>query len=197
MAARARNRKGQFTKRRRTSTRKGQVRKTARRAYTGRRNAPARSRRTSTRKGQVRKTARRAYTGVRRRARRNAPKWDKALMSIGLWAAGATLAQQWITAAAAPMLPDTIKPYAPWISIAGLGAVGAWLLKKASTRNAGYAVMGIAVAQAASVGYKMVMTQMGSESAGGFLPAADVVRPRMRSAVVPSYNPVAGIVVPG
>jgi len=52
------------------STRKGGVRKTARRAY----EPKTTKRRKSTRKGQVRKTARRAYTGIKRKVRRKTNK---------------------------------------------------------------------------------------------------------------------------
>ena len=56
------------TKKRKKSTRKGGVRKTARRAYVGLRKR--KTKRKSTRKGGVRKTARRAYTGLKRRVSR-------------------------------------------------------------------------------------------------------------------------------
>ena len=55
------------TKKRKKSTRKGGVRKTARRAYTG---LKRKTKRKSTRKGGVRKTARRAYTGLKKRVSR-------------------------------------------------------------------------------------------------------------------------------
>ena len=48
-------------------TKKGQKRKTARRAYT---DLKKRKTRRSTRKGGIRKTARRAYTGLKRRVSR-------------------------------------------------------------------------------------------------------------------------------
>jgi len=56
------------TTKRKKSTRKGQRRKTARRAYVGLRKR--KTKRKSTRKGGVRKTARRAYTGLKRRVSR-------------------------------------------------------------------------------------------------------------------------------
>ena len=54
--------------RRLRGTRKGQRRKTARRAYTGLKKKRKKTK--STRKGQRRKTARRAYTGLKRRVSR-------------------------------------------------------------------------------------------------------------------------------
>ena len=64
------------TKKRKKSTRKGGVRKTARRAYVGLRKR--KTKRKSTRKGGVRKTARRAYTGLKRRVSRRKKSSDSA-----------------------------------------------------------------------------------------------------------------------
>ena len=64
------------TTKRKKSTRKGGVRKTARRAYVGLRKR--KTKRKSTRKGGVRKTARRAYTGLKRRVSRRKKSSDSA-----------------------------------------------------------------------------------------------------------------------
>ena len=61
--------------RRLRGTKKGQKRKTARRAYTG---LKKRKTRRSTRKGGIRKTARRAYTGLKRRVSRRKKTSDSA-----------------------------------------------------------------------------------------------------------------------
>lgn len=64
--------------RRLRGTKKGQVRKTARRAYEGlkKKRKKTRTKRRTTRKGMVRRTARRAYEKIRRRKKTSDSAWS-------------------------------------------------------------------------------------------------------------------------
>lgn len=161
----------------------------------GRKNAPKR-RRSSTKKGMRRKTARRAYMKTaaptrRRRTQKNPPK--KQLMSVVLWSSIAAFSQGYVKtylgkATGSPMA-------ASYGTIAAVGALGWWLMKKAKTTPAGYAVLGVAFAKLA--GEIGSATGLFQESGSGFVPKSQVVRRLPKRVNIPAMNPVGRIVVPG
>lgn len=160
----------------------------------GRRNAPKR-RRASTKKGMRRKTARRAYMKTaapkRRRARRNPP--QKQLMSVVLWSSLTAFGQGYVKSYLAKA---TGSPQAAsYGTIAAVGALGYWLMKKAKTTPAGYAVLGVAFAKLA--GEIGSATGLFQESGAGFVPKSAVIRRLPKRVNIPAMNPVGRIVVPG
>ena len=171
---------------------KGQFKPTARRKSTTR----TRARRNSTRKGQRRITARRAYSRTRpnpprrRRARRN-DTTKKQLTSVALYAAiaaiGSSYAKRYLgTATGSPMA-------ASYGSVAALGFLGMYLTKKASTKPAGYAVLGVAFAHLAE---ELASATGMFETGAGFMAKNKVIRRLPRRVTVPKRNPLANIYVP-
>lgn len=173
MAKPKRNRKGQFMKKsratkRRKSTRKGMKRKTARRAYM-KKSAPRR----------------------RRRSRKNPPK--KVLTSVILWSSLTAFGQGYVKSYLAKATGSPMA--ASYGTIAAVGALGYWLMKKAKTTPAGYAVLGVAFAKLA--GEIGSATGLFNESGAGFVPKSSVIRRLPKRVNIPSMNPVGRIVVPG
>ena len=207
---RARDSKGRFKKKKR-STRKGQVRKTARRAYTKRRKN-ARSARGTHQTSRTLTHRRKKSPARSRTRRRNQP---AQLGSIAVWAGIATLVGQY----GKKMIGQwTAAPNAAtYGSIATVGAIGWWLTNKAKTKPAGYALIGIAMGQLASdlmnkwmpapevvptvpVGVGTVAGANGlpaTNSEGAFTSLGNIYDPLPSKVSVPGINPVANIVVPG
>ena len=170
---------------------KGQFKPSGR--TTRRRTARSNPGHTGTRKGMQRKTARRAYMPPtrRRKSRRNQPT-RKELNSVILYSAIAAFAQPYVKNVIAKATNSPMA--ASYGTIAALGVAGFMLTKKASTKAAGYGLLGVTFAKLAS--------EIGSatglfESGSGFVPSRDVIRRLPRRVSIPSMNPVGRIVVPG
>ena len=118
----------------------------------GSRNAP-KKRRSSTKKGGMRKTSRRAYMSKanppkKRRygARKNTT--QKQLMSVILWSAVTAFGQGVVKKYLGQLTGSPAA--ANYGTIAAVGWLGFYLTKKVRTQPAGYAVMGVAFAKLAS-----------------------------------------------
>jgi len=163
------------------------------------RSTKSRARRNGTKKGQVRKTrakGRRAYTKrapAKRKARRNSPAMNsKALMQVIGWSTVTAFGQGYVRSY---LSRATNSPaMASYGTTAVIGWLGYWLTKKAKTKPAGYAVLGVAFGQLA----QEIGTASGifSESGAGFVPRSQVMRNPPRRVNVGRINPVASIVVP-
>jgi len=121
--------------------------------------------------------------------------FPKDLMQVALWAAGATVGAAYVSPMLGRVLPAAMRPWLGWITTLAVGAGGLWLTRKAKTKNAGYAVVGIAAGQAAAQLASQFLAPTTSE--GAFIPRRRIVRPIPQNVQTPYMNPVANIVVPG
>lgn len=171
MAKAKRNKKGQFIK-------KGAGAKKARR--------------NGTKKGGARKTARKAYTRKPKRS-------YKARSNPAMGSMGSVIAYSSIVALGGTYLKTALGKVtdSPQVvnygAIAAIGALGMYLTKKAKTKPAGYAVLGIAVAHLAEQVKAMVMPP---ESGAGFMSKSKVVRRLPQRVNIAQPNPVSRIYVP-
>lgn len=128
---------------------------------------------------------------ARRTARRNAPMTG--IWNVAATAAIATVAQGF----GAPFLSKWMGPAgAKWTATAAIGATGWWMLGKAKTKPAGYALLGIATGDAVAQLLQMWLMPSGIPSQGGYVPASSVVRNLPYQVNVPTLNPVGAISVP-
>jgi hypothetical protein len=116
----------------------------------------------------------------------------KALMQVIGWSAVTAFGQGYVRSYLASATNSPAM--AAYGTTAAVGWLGFYLTKKAKTKAAGYAVLGVAFGQLA----QQIGTASGifTESGAGFVPRAQVVRQPPRRVNVGRLNPVASIVVP-
>ncbi len=182
--------RGQFKKTRRNAPKR---RATTKRATKARRK-PATSRRRPTR-------SRASSAASRRRRGRRNPAMNGSIWQIAIWAAGASLVGN---LAAQSEFVRKLGAFAPWVIPVGTGAAGIYLARKAKTKPAGYALLGIAAAQLAQVALITWTTPASpvqalgfAQSGSGWLPRSAIAQPLPQRVRVPRTSPVSHIVVPG
>ena len=146
------------------------------------------------RKGSARATAARGRSSAaRRRARRNSPKYlNKAMMQIALWSAAATVGQRMLAKAG---WLSALGVFGAFVPVLAVGGAGVYMARKEKSRPAGYALIGIAAGQLASVAIEMWWPD-NAEGGSTWAPRSALVQRLPQRVTVPYRSPVSSIVVP-